>query len=390
MTNAEKTRMYLGEAGADNVSAKDFARVFANRILGLGLAEPEKLEAFGDSLLAGKAADIGWEAAQASATPFTTWSAAHATFVQEFDVPQAAEKTSQEWEKELAVMRIGLDELGTKIALGGVNTHAHIAFARKLMRAAKKAGVDKSSSNIWAVRDHFPDSLKDKTPPAPKDWTAFTEAIEKVDVTQLIEAAEKERRMVKAEARTQKVEAELAVLRARGLGVPLPAIPASPTAHIRTQLGRTNISSTHIPAPAFISSPKILGPEAMANLIHVVERMRSAAPLLSTSATDVARYNTLFQHWKEMSSARPVEEVGVPLSPGTVWPGSGECWNCSKVTAPRHNAADCDGAKIPLPERRFRRICSKNLPRTVPVAVNAVLGSWMDDNDEQGFPGESL
>ncbi|CAK5276399.1 unnamed protein product [Mycena citricolor] len=201
MTDHDPNLFYLGEPGKDTISAEDFARHVALKMRSMALTtDADKMDAFGDFLMAGKPADKWWKARQAAATPITKWTDARAAFVAEFDAPQAAEKTRQEWERELSKLRISLDELGTRTLVGGVETHAHVAFARKMLRIAKEAGIQKSGSNIWAVRDHLPVSLRDQTPRAATSWEAFAAAIEKVDVDKLGEDVEKERENNKLKA----------------------------------------------------------------------------------------------------------------------------------------------------------------------------------------------
>ncbi|CAK5273575.1 unnamed protein product [Mycena citricolor] len=382
MVDQDPNIVYSGEPGKDSISAEDFARHVALKMRTMALTtDADKLDAFGDFLLAGKPADKWWKAKQASTTPITKWTDARKEFVMEFDAPQAAEKTKQEWERELSKIRITLDKLGTKTMVGGVETHAHIAFARKMLRMAKEAGISKSNSNIWVVRDHLPISLRDQTPRSATSWEAFATAIEKIEVDKLREEVEKERE-------NDKLKTELAALKARN--APSALVPQSPTAPLRTQMARTSISTEQrIPAPNFRptmqTSPEVLSTEAKATLARVLEKMKATKPLLRTSPADVATYKARWRAFSALQEPVLVEQVGVPLSPGTVWPGSGECWNCGKLTAPKHNARECLETALPAAERRFRRICAKNMPRA--TSVNAVITDWMDEEDggQQGF-----
>ncbi|CAK5284358.1 unnamed protein product [Mycena citricolor] len=374
--------VYSREPGKDSISAEDFARHVALKMHSMALTtDADKLDAFGNFLLAGKPVDKWWKAKQASTMAVTKWTDARAAFVAEFDAPQAAEKTKQEWERELSKIRITLEELGTKTTVGGVETHAHVAFARKMLRMAKEAGVSKSSSNIWVVRDHLPISLRDQTPRAATSWEVFAAAIEKIDVDKLKEEAEKERE-------SDKLKTELAALKAKS--TTRPPIPQSPTAPIRMQMARTSITAEQrILAPNFQAtaqaSLEMLSMEAKATLIRVLEKMKVTKPLLGTTPADIATYEARWRAFSSLQGPVMVKQVGVPLSPGTVWPGSGECWNCGRLTVPKHNARECTEAALPAAERHFRRICAKNLPRV--ATVNAVILDWMDEEDggQQGF-----
>ncbi|CAK5267073.1 unnamed protein product [Mycena citricolor] len=205
--------------------------------------DTNKLEAFGDILMAGEPADKWWKVRKVTTTLITQWADVQTAFVAKFDVLQAAEKTKQEWEQELSKLPISLEELGTRTMVGGVETHAHVAFARKMLRIAKEVGVKKSGSNIWAARDYLLISLRDQTPRKATSWEVFAMTIEKVDVNKLGEDLDKERE-------NNKLKAELISLRSRT--TPRALVPLSPTALLRTQMAHTNISaSMRIPPPTF-------------------------------------------------------------------------------------------------------------------------------------------
>src|ERR1700761_7678697 len=122
--------------------------------------------------------------------------------------------------------------------------------------------------------------------------------------------------------------------------------------------------------------------EALTKLRMITERLGRS--LLRDDAAGRAEYQRRVGIWESTyAGARPrLEATGDPLSPGTIAPGSGECFACGKITTPRHRSSECPGPKVPWQESTFRSIVSKYL-RAPPVHVNTVA-DWMDFGEEDG------
>jgi hypothetical protein len=113
---------------------------------------------------------------------------------------------------------------------------------------------------------------------------------------------------------------------------------------------------------------------------------RLGRPLPADDADGRTEYTRRISAWNaQFGSARVLlEHTGYPLSPGTVAPGSGECFGCGKVTTPFHRRAECPGPPIPAKESTFRALCAKHL-NPPPAQVNIVADGWMDFGDEEDF-----
>jgi hypothetical protein len=126
-------------------------------------------------------------------------------------------------------------------------------------------------------------------------------------------------------------------------------------------------------------------PDDKAKLKEVADKLGRA--LLRDDAAGRAEYARRVTIWEAAyAGMHPrLELVGYPLSPGTVAPGSGECFSCGKVTTPLHRSNKCTDTKIPRKEATFRSLVNKYL-RPTPVQVNAVA-DWMDfgDTEEEDF-----
>ncbi|KAJ7930703.1 hypothetical protein B0H13DRAFT_1858514 [Mycena leptocephala] len=130
---------------------------------------------------------------------------------------------------------------------------------------------------------------------------------------------------------------------------------------------------------------ELMTPEALTKLMGIVERLGRA--LLRDDAAGRAEYARRVGIWENAyaGSCPRLKDVGYPLSPGTVTPGSGECFACGKITTPMHRSNECTGPKLPRKESTFRSIANKHM-RTTPVQVNTVV-DWMDfgEAEEEDF-----
>ncbi|KAK6997073.1 hypothetical protein R3P38DRAFT_3625528 [Favolaschia claudopus] len=85
---------------------------------------------------------------------------------------------------------------------------------------------------------------------------------------------------------------------------------------------------------------------------ELARTLNSNPRLYGTDAASVQRYTADTTSW--MTSPR--NYALFPFSPGTVAPGSKECWNCGTLTSPPHGAGSCTSAtRIPRIEYNIRR-----------------------------------
>jgi hypothetical protein len=139
--------------------------------------DARKIEAFADYLVDDSPAEKWLNALKAGPNPVTTWQALEAAFDTRFPNPVKAERTAQEYERELVGMKVTLAELGTTVNVGGVAVFAHVHFAGRLLETAQLAGIATTTSGIWQSRD----ALREKVPATQTDWSTYTTAIKTID-----------------------------------------------------------------------------------------------------------------------------------------------------------------------------------------------------------------
>ncbi|KAJ7629722.1 hypothetical protein DFH06DRAFT_1005689 [Mycena polygramma] len=391
------------------VTPSTFLKKFRSRMMGIiGNAtmtadekDEMKIAAFQDFLEEDSPADKWFAKLQTpgATTVVTTWAALEAAFKARFPNPEKAERTEQEWERELSKMRITLEELDTTVKVGGADVYTHVYFAGRQLEMAELAGIGATSSGIWQARDALPEPLREKVPASQASWKTYTAAIKAVDRVGLRESVAKARK-------TQNLERTVADLGRRGA----PSAPLTPVSKMAGQLARTALTTPRAPAPARGGAPAnpFGGGGGQGNLFTPPEALTEAGKvhlrgiittlsrsMLQDDAAGRGEYERRLSGWQRVhgNSRVLLEQTGYPLSPGTVPPCSRECYVCGKVTVPWHRRNDCPGPPIPQKESTFRALCAKYLPvRAVPV--NAVFDdlSWMDfgeDTAEEGF-GEGL
>lgn len=356
--------------------------------------DAEKIKALQDYLTENSPAEKWYEDLVNGANTPTTWDNLEAAFISRFPTPEKAERTPQEYERELLGMRLTVEELDKTVEVG-VNIFTHVHFAVRLLELAKLAGIDATASNIWQARDALPEVIREKVPLTQKNWTSFTDTIKGIDCVYIREGAAKARKELEMERTVRD-------LATRDKAHPPPTTPVSKmTAQLSNAAlttPKTNAASAGVnpfgagggkgnlfrQAPAGPQSDQ-LTPEALEVLKGHTERLGRA--LLWDDAAGRAEYARRMTNWEKVftGTCLRLETVGYPLSLGTVAPGSGECFGCRKITAPMHRSADCPGPRIPQRESTFRSIVNKHI-RTAPMQVNAVA-NWIDfgEEDEQDF-----
>ncbi|KAJ7711118.1 hypothetical protein B0H16DRAFT_1344041, partial [Mycena metata] len=300
-----------------------------------------------------------------------------------------AERTNQEWERELLRIKITLGELNATVKVGGADVYTHVHFASRLLEIAQLAKVGPTPSGIWQSRDALPEVLQEKVPASQVDWTTYTNAIKAVDRIYLRESVAKARK-------AQELEPTVADLRRDALLAPL-----TPVSKMAEQLARTVLATPRaatVPMPAQANTPAnpFGGGGGRGNLAFVPLEMTEegraqlhlivqglSALMLQDDAVGRAEYQRHLVSWNRVHGARLVllERTGYPLSPGTAPPLSGECYACGKVTTLWHHRPDCQGPPVPTKESTFRSLCVKYL--RPPTAINAVLDD--EDDNELGW-----
>ncbi|KAJ7159801.1 hypothetical protein C8R43DRAFT_1124170 [Mycena crocata] len=386
------------DAEAAVVTPATFVKKFVAHMRDIGMEENpagdvRKIGAMRNYLVEDSPAERWYDKLKADGTMPAVWDAMETAFLLRFPGPVRAERTGQEWEREMAGMRISLAELGTTVKVGGADVFAHVHFASRLLEVATLAGIETTASGIWQSRDALPEVLREKVPSTQASWTTYTNAIKSVDRAHIREGVAKARK-------AQDLERTVSDLKAR-------SPPLTPVSKIAVQMSRAALAtprSASAPAHAQVSveadafgggggggnlfTPPEMTDEGRAHLRKIVERL--TASMLRDDIAGRTEYDRRINGFTAVHGTRKVllERTGYPLRPGTAPPLSGECFVCGKVTTPWHGAATCPGPRVPPREKIFRGLCKKYLGQ--PVAVNAVLDetSWMDfavDDGEEDF-----
>ncbi|KAJ7226035.1 hypothetical protein GGX14DRAFT_556783 [Mycena pura] len=395
--SAELVPMFTGEpvvADSTEVTPATFVKKLRAHMRDLGTdntqnPDARKIDAFLDYLVENSPAEKWFKMQQASATPFITWAALEAAFHIRFPGPEKAERTPQEWERELVAMKLTLGELGSTVKVGGAEVFAHVHFAMRLLDIAREAGIANTTGGIWQSRDALPEVIREKIPATQTDWITYTNAIKNVDRVHIREGVAKARKAQDLDRRVAQVEAR--------------SPPLTPVSKMAVRFGRTGIAvppgeaiaPLPMRAPAGAANPfgggggqgNLFTPPAMTEegKVHLRRIMVGlGASMLQDDAAGRAEYARRVASWIRVHGTNRVllERTGYPLSPGTLPPASGECYGCGKLAIPWHKRADCPGPAVPAKESTFCSLCAKYLkePRA-PAAVNAVLEEetgWMD------------
>ncbi|KAJ7670542.1 hypothetical protein B0H17DRAFT_1209276 [Mycena rosella] len=148
-------------------------------------ANTRKIDAFFDYLVEESPVEKWFHNLQAGVNAATTWSALEATFHIQF--PEKVERTAQEWERELASMKLMLAELGTTVKVGRADVFAHVHFASRLLEVARLVGIANTTNGIWqsqlnpgttseshSLSQNIPSNstLSSQTTPRPARWRA--------------------------------------------------------------------------------------------------------------------------------------------------------------------------------------------------------------------------
>ncbi|KAK7027814.1 hypothetical protein R3P38DRAFT_2526373 [Favolaschia claudopus] len=357
--------------------------LYGNSQLTVAQKDVAKIGAFENYLVEGSAAEKWFETLQGGNNAPATWDALEAAFKARFPAPQKAERTQQEWERELLGMRLKLEDVDGTVKVGEAEVYTYIHFAAKLLEVAHLAGIAATAGGIWQSRDALPEVLREKVPSTQANWTTYTTAIKSVDRTYLREATAKARK-------AQEMERTVADLKR---GTP----PLTPVSKMSTQMARAALATPRAPGPERTASPantfgagggqgnlfvnREVSEVTKANLRRMVEAL--AKNMLQNDAQGREEYERRINNWNRVhggAARKPLENTGYPLSPGTAAPLSGECFGCGKVPMPRHLRDKCPGPPIPRNEAIFRGLCAKFLRAT---AVNAVLEeesplAWID------------
>ncbi|KAJ7233367.1 hypothetical protein C8J57DRAFT_1250022 [Mycena rebaudengoi] len=354
---SEIVPMFSGEpasAGSEAVTPSTFIKWFRAHMRDLGginaQTNAEKIDAFLDYLVEDSPAEKWFKAHQAGATAATTWQALEAAFHVRFPGPVKAERSAQEWERELVGMKLTLEELNTTVKIGGVDVFEHVHYAGRLLEVARLAGIDQTPSGIWQSCDALPELLHEKVSSTHTNWAAYVAEIKVIDRVHIREGVAKA-------MRTREMEHTVADLKAH-------ATPSTPVSKIASQFAR-----------AALATPQASTAPVQGNLFKAPEMTDEGREHLH-KIVEGRCYRTTHQ------GARSTQGESRGGSEYTAAPG---CFSSAPVTTPFHRGANCPGPEVPVKVHIFRGLCAKFL-KEMPVAINTVLDEldWMDFLQDEG------
>ncbi len=141
--------------------------------------DPAKIENFQNYLGSDSPAEEWYEDAGKKLTKWTDFELA---FFTKFPTMGKAKKTAVELERELAGLKLQVEDLGKKEKYGGQEVWSHIAFAENAINLARRAKIDTGTSSLWVVRDALPEVIREKVPENQTSWETFCAAIKAVDM----------------------------------------------------------------------------------------------------------------------------------------------------------------------------------------------------------------
>ena len=386
----------------DTIQPTDFLKMIKRSFLANGTSTDDQKIGFFELYLKSDSPAEDWY--NDPNTTKKTWAELEMEFKARFPNVKKATKTAPELERELGTMRITTEELGKTEKYRGEEVFTHIIFAEKILDLAKRAKIEESTSGLWNVRDELPEVLREKIPENQSSWTAFVQAIKKVDMGHIREGVRKYKEKAANDAQ---VKADIKFLKQRAAGTTLGNI-SSTTKEIRTQLASTAISQqpTGRPVPSNpFNNPAGRGgnlfgarparPPATEAEKATLRASLALYPIQPETPDGEVAYLEQLRAWRRINGDNSVSKTtGFPLRPGGAPPGSGECYSCGRTG---HRRIDCPptGAKrIPQLEATFRAICGSILgqPSRRTAQVNYVATSGEDEfawlnvapSDQQG------
>jgi hypothetical protein len=329
---------FWGDKPTEN--AQDFLCAF-NRAMG-DKSDDQKAKQFPNYLRADSEADDWWLGL--SAVVHGKWESVEDAFMLRWPRAVVVRKTSMEYEEELLALMLKAQDLGKKEEVAGREVYTHIAWADKMQKLAKGAGVEGGSTYIGQVRKALPLLIKEKVGGSHATWALFLTAVHAIDIEfikdgaeELWKDAEKQRAL---ETRVQRLE----------------TIPTSPTAGIHQSMARTSITGTAAmgptpsgPARATTGNPYAGSTGGRGNLFGQQPRIPRPPPAPITPESQAALHARIaaMPHHPATDAGRAAhkaqqlawaaqhgtngwvsETTPYPLRPGTAPVNSGECFNC--------------------------------------------------------------
>ncbi|KAG2063690.1 hypothetical protein BDR04DRAFT_1186464 [Suillus decipiens] len=243
--------------------------------------EMAKVLIFSTLLSTGSVTDIWWM--KLDSTHKTMWTDVKAQFTTRWPAITIAEKTGLDYQREILVIHLKEEELGTQIMVAGVPTWAHMQFRMKLLELVNEAEKEVTAGLVYQVQENLPAVIKKLTMPGIAEWDKFLTKIKDIDTNKLRE---------KAEGARKKQEVEKAqnahIMRLENLQPDTVKI-------LRLQLQHTNLGGNQTTTNPMSSTTNTMYSLA-APCIHYVQKGASPNPC----QTNIRQHQPLTQEEKDL------------------------------------------------------------------------------------------
>lgn len=360
----------------EDENPEDFLRSFFRR-MGNNTDDVKKRQ-FPNYLQADSVADEWFE--DLPPNDKANWAAIEAAFRVRWPRKKAAKKTKEEYEEDIMMLKLKMEDIGKKEKIAGREIYSHIAWTDKMEVLVKGAKLDNTTTLISGVRKELPKLVKDKIGSGHANWTAFLKAICDIDIDYIREGADTWK---KEQADQDAIKTQL-----RQLG---DLLRASPTAQLQQQLASLSLGnqpSTPIPPPRQATMGGGRGSSIMPTRITPNAFAKRPPPTPADRATLRQQLQKYPQHpdteagrqahaaqqadWFKTHGvgARVTESTPFPLRPGSAPVNSGECFTCGfSGHIGGKDGAGCRGHR-PLHTNKqvWRLICFRILKEPRPTA----------------------
>ncbi|KAJ7123806.1 hypothetical protein C8R43DRAFT_899512, partial [Mycena crocata] len=329
-------KLFKGDGIGEN--ATDFLNSIRRRFFGAAAAnatDTEKIEYFELCLKDGSYASLWFS--KLPDTDKKTFKDLTAAFRLQWPAKEMAEKSKGEQQEELLSLVLDPLAVGVRVEEDGILEWGHVRWARKV--AELGARVDKDSGLITQVLKNIPDALLLQLGPKRDTWAELVQAMKDIPTANMGSMRREGEHLASLEAGLAAANTTIAALQTPTRGLTAAAAPV--TIHPRTPAGQAQYEQ------------------------------------------QMAAYT------QSHGNSRPSEDRPLPLTPGTVAVGSGECHQCGQLG---HFFDKCTTAKeryVPEAEMKWRQIVQSIISRIAralreATAVNIVADD-VEDTDSDVF-----
>ena len=114
-----------------------------------------------------------------------TWVAIKTAFRKHWPRKKLAQKTVEEYEDEITMLQLKMEDLGKKEKVSGQEVYSHIALADKMGMSIRGAKLENTTMYISQVRKELPRLLREKIRAGHADWTALLQAVHNLDINHI-------------------------------------------------------------------------------------------------------------------------------------------------------------------------------------------------------------